>query len=71
MNGRQQVEAMAALCKPDQLGGWRVGDVGRIPGVGFVEVVALRPPSELDVRVESGATCRVGYRLVSRNGPNG
>ena len=69
-NGLQQAAAMAKLAgdewQPDQLAGFRVGDLADAPTLGRVEVVALHPPSLLEVRTATGARCKVGWRAVQR-----
>jgi hypothetical protein len=50
----------------DKLAGWRIGDHADVHTLGRVEVVALRPPREVEVRVKSGKTCRVGFRALRR-----
>jgi hypothetical protein len=54
---------------PDVFAGWRVGDHADVQSLGRVQVVELRPPSEIVVRVSSGATCRVGWRSLQRIKP--
>src|SRR6056297_2795149 len=52
--------------KPEALAGWKVGDLADVQTIGRVQVVELKPPSEIVVRVQSGATCRVGWRALKR-----
>jgi len=52
--------------QPSELGGWRVGDLADVQTLGRVQVVELRHPSEVVVRVSTGATCRVGWRVLRR-----
>lgn len=81
MNGRMQVESMVKLMNSEQkapaesawpknrLAGWTVGDHADVETLGRVQVVELRPPSELLVRIASGATCLVkpsALRKVAR-----
>jgi len=46
--------------KPEQLSGWRVGDLADCPTLGRVQVAELMPPSLLQVRTASGALVKVG-----------
>jgi hypothetical protein len=52
--------------KPDALAGWRIGDHADVQTLGRVQVVELKPPSEIVVRVRTGATCRIGWRALKR-----
>ena len=52
--------------QPDELAGWRVGDLADLPTLGRVQIAGLKPPSELLVCTRSGATVRVGWRALSR-----
>lgn len=63
-----ELEAMAKLSgwQPDHLAGWRIGDEAEIPTLGTVRVSALKPPSEILVEMQSGATVRVGWKALQR-----
>ena len=68
MSVMDDMDAMARLSdwKPTELAGWRVGDHADMCNLGRVRVEELRPPSELMVRVKSGAVVRVGWRALRR-----
>lgn len=52
--------------QPNELGGWHVGDLADIETLGRVRVEELKPPSTIVVRVSSGATCKVGWKVLQR-----
>jgi len=66
MNGREQTEAYARLYTPDQLAGFRVGDLCDVPGLGRCRITALHPPSLVELQTEHGGRCRCGWRALSR-----
>ena len=66
MNGREQVKAYAQLWQPDELAGFKIGDLVDCPTLGRCEVVELIPPSLLKVRTASGAEAKVGWRVANR-----
>ena len=66
-DGREQVEQYSKLWQPDELAGYKVGDMVRLPSIsGALEIVALKPPSLLVLRTPNGGTVQAGYRAVSR-----
>ncbi len=69
MNGKQQTEAMAQLAEPwqpDQLGGIRIGDAVRLPGIdASLQVVELADPL-LILESPSGHRLKAGWRAVTR-----
>jgi hypothetical protein len=52
-------------CHLTTLGGWAIGDLCDVPGLGRCLVTALHPPSILELRTAAGGVCRVGV-LVAR-----
>lgn len=52
--------------KPDELGGWRVGDLADVSSLGRVQIERLVPPSEVVVRTKTGASARVGWLALRR-----
>ena len=66
MNGREQVERYSELWKPDQLGGYRIGDAVRLPNLDCTfEVIALDDPL-LILRAPSGRELKAGWRALTR-----
>lgn len=66
MNGREQVAQYAQLWQPDQLAGFRVGDLVDLQTIGRCEVIELLPPSELRLRASSGAILKCGWRIARK-----
>lgn len=52
--------------QPDQLGGFRVGDVIDVPNLGRCLVDGLVWPSMLEVKTQSGALVKVGYLAATK-----
>lgn len=52
--------------KPDQLAGFRVGDLCDAPTLGRCRVTALQPPSLIEVQTADGGRCRVGWRVLTK-----
>lgn len=51
----------------DELAGFRIGDLVRLPSVsGALEVQGFKPPSLLILRAPSGVTVQAGWRIVQR-----
>ena len=51
----------------DNLAGYRIGDLVRLPSVkGALEVTGLKPPSLLILRTPTGTTVQAGWRAVER-----
>lgn len=76
-NGLEQVEFMRKLCNPSQrapssaawpegLAGFKVGDTVDVPSIGRCLVVALIPPALLQITTESGALCKVGWKVARK-----
>ena len=55
--------------KPDHLAGFRVGDTVDVPNLGRCLVVALMPPSLLQVTTSDGGMAKVGWRAASKVTP--
>ncbi|NEZ03777.1 hypothetical protein G4Y73_06390 [Wenzhouxiangella sp. XN201] len=68
MSNRKEQNAPADQAwQPDELAGFRVGDLVRLPSVaGALEVVGVNLPSTLVLRTPSGQTIKAGYKAVSR-----
>lgn len=66
IDGGDQVKQYSRLYTPDQLGGFRIGDVVDVASLGRCEVVGLLHPSLLQVRTYRGTIVKVGYRACSR-----
>lgn len=66
MNGREQTQAYAALYQPDELAGFRVGDLVDVPTLGRCEVIGLIQPSLLKLRTSTGAEVKCGWRACQR-----
>lgn len=66
MNGREQVAQYRQLWQPEELAGFRIGEMVDCPNLGRVEVVELLPPSLLKVRTQTGATCKVGWKAARK-----
>jgi len=62
MNGREQTEAYARLYTPDQLAGYRVGDLVDIKQLGRAEVIAVLPQGML--RVRTADRCSVLVKAI-------
>lgn len=64
----REIDTMNRLSgwQPDQLAGWKVGDLADIGTLGRVQVARLAPPSEVIVRTKDGASARVGWRALRR-----
>lgn len=57
----------APAWQPDELAGFRVGDLVRLPNVkGALSVVGLKPPSLLELRTPQGAIVKAGWRACER-----
>jgi hypothetical protein len=54
---------------PDQLAGFRIGDLVDVPTIGRCEVLDLLPPSLLRLRASSGAELKAGIYAVRRVKP--
>ena len=67
-NHANDVAAMAKLTgyQPDQLAGFRVGDLVDMPTLGRCEVVELLPPSLLKLRKADGGQFKAGWRACQR-----
>lgn len=80
-NGKEQVDAMARLAKPlnteqnapadqawqpDELAGFRVGDLVDLPTIGRCEVIDLIPPSLLKLRTSTGTKLKAGWMACNR-----
>ncbi|MEE4303304.1 MAG: hypothetical protein V2J19_04055 [Wenzhouxiangella sp.] len=52
--------------RPDQLAGFRVGDLVDLPTIGRCQVLDLLPPSLLKLRAASGAELKAGIYAVRR-----
>ena len=79
MNGKEQVAMMVKLInseqkaqadqawQPNELAGYRIGDLVRLPNIkGALEVTGLKPPSLLILRTPTGTTVQAGWRAVER-----
>lgn len=67
MNGREQVEQYAKLWEADELAGFRVGDLVRLPSIpAALEVVELKPPSLLVLAGPNGTRIKAGWRVCSK-----
>lgn len=69
MNGRTETDLYAKLAepwKPDNVAGFKVGDLADIQTLGRVEVVELLPPSLLKVRTKTGGMAKVGWMVCQR-----
>ena len=77
-DGRKQVERYAKLVnseqkapasatwQPDQLGGYRIGDLVRLPGIDCpLEVIGLADPL-LVLKAPSGRELRAGWQAVTK-----
>ena len=52
--------------QPSQLAGWRIGVLADVPSLGRVRVMALIPPSLVEVQTESGGRCKCGWRVLKK-----
>ena len=65
LNSEQQAPASAAW-QPDELGGFRVGDLIDLPTIGRCEVVELLPPSLLRLMTSTGAVLKAGIHACRK-----
>lgn len=59
-------EVHAEPWQPDELAGFRVGDVVTVGSLGRCTVVELLPPSLLVVRTSAGGAARVGWKACRK-----
>jgi len=72
LNSEQQAPS-SDTWQPDQLAGFKVGDLADLPTIGRCEVLELLPPSLLRLRTSTGAVLKAGIfacrKVVSRTSP--
>ena len=57
----------APAWQPDELAGFKVGDMVRLPSIDCaLQVIDLQPPALLILRAPSGHELRAGWRAVSK-----